>query len=80
MVPVFEPQPFNLIISNLNSQSPFDFNLPDEKVALLEDFPPSGEVFAVDLGEDGLHRAVYNNDVCIAPHCFILQPVKKVDL
>lgn len=35
-------------------------NLYDERETLLENVPPPGEVFSVDLGSDGLHRAVCN--------------------
>lgn len=38
----------------------FEVNLYDGKLAPLEKFPPAGEVFSVDLGSDGLHRAVHN--------------------
>lgn len=42
---------------------PFGLNLYHEKVARLEEFPPPGQVFAIDFGRDGLHRAVCNSNV-----------------
>lgn len=35
-------------------------NLYDEILAVLEKFPSAGEVFLVDLGNDGFHRVVCN--------------------
>lgn len=41
----------------------FDVNLYEEKLVYLDAFPSVGEVFAVDLGNDGLHRAVHNVNI-----------------
>lgn len=55
-IPIYKLHPFN---STLMS-SVFEVNLCDEKLAAMRKFPPSNEVFLVDLGNDGFHRAVYS--------------------
>lgn len=44
-------------------QRPFDFNLDNETVSELTELPPPGNVFAIDLDDDGLNRAVCNENV-----------------
>lgn len=44
-------------------QRPFDFNLDNETVSELTELPPPGKVFAIDLDDDGLNRAVCNENV-----------------
>lgn len=45
---------------------PFGFHLSNEKVSQLMNLPPAGTVFAIDLGDDGFHRVVCNDDVSVA--------------
>lgn len=46
-------------------------NLYNEKLAPLENFPPAGEVFLVDLDKDGLHRVVCNvSTTILSEKCF----------
>lgn len=49
---------------------PFDFNLLGEKVDILQDLPPPGQIFAIDFGDDGLHRAVSSDTVSISSIIF----------
>lgn len=44
---------------------PFGFHLLNEKVMELVDLPPAGVVFAIDLDDDGVNRAVCNDDVSL---------------
>lgn len=71
--PYFKREPLFMTLNWFFFQSPFDFNLPDETVALLTNIPPPGEVFVVDMEADGFHRAVRNNGVCIFQYLFTIR-------
>lgn len=45
-------------------------NLLNEQMAVVKEFPPPGEVFLVDLGDDGFHRVVRGVNVSIVLFLF----------
>lgn len=47
-------------------ERPFGFHLSSEKASPLMALPPAGKVFGVDLGDDGFHRVVCNDNVSMA--------------